>query len=41
MLEKFGMTGCKPIAIPIEQNAKLRHDVGEVLEDATLYGKVV
>ena len=41
MLEKFGMTGCKPIATPIEQNAKLRFDVEEVLEDATLYRKVV
>ena len=41
MLEKFGMTGCKPIDTPIEQNAKLRSDVGEVLEDATLYRKVV
>ena len=28
MLEKFGMTGCKPIATPIEENAKLRPDVG-------------
>ena len=35
------MTRCKPIATPIEQNAKLRPDVGEVLEDATLYRKVV
>ena len=41
MLEKFGMTGCKPISTPIEQNTKLRPDVGEVLEDATLYRKVV
>ena len=41
MLEKFGMTGCKPIATPIEQNAKLSSDVGEVLEDATLNRKVV
>ena len=41
MLEKLGMTGCEPIAMPIEQNAKFRHDVGEVLEDATLYRKVV
>ena len=38
MLEKFGMTGCKPIATPIEQNAKLRSDVGEVLEDAFSLG---
>ena len=41
MLEKFGMTGCKPIDNPIEKNEKLRPDVGEVLEDATLYRKVV
>ena len=41
MLEKFGMTGCKPIAAPIEKNAKLRPNVGEVLEDATLYRKLV
>ena len=41
MLEKFGMKGCKPIATPIEQNTKLRPTVGEVLEDATLFRKVV
>ena len=41
MLEKFEMTGCKPIATPIEQKTKLRPVVGEVLEDATLYRKVV
>ena len=35
------MTGYKPIAMPIEQNAKLRLDVGEVLEYATLYRKLV
>ena len=35
------MTRCKPIATPIEKNAKLRLDVGEVFEDATLYRKVV
>ena len=37
MLKKFGMTGCKPIATPIEQNAKLRADSGEPLENPTLY----
>ena len=41
MLEKFGMTGCNPITTPIEQNAKLKPDVGEVLEDASLYRKLV
>ena len=35
------MKGCKPIATPIEKIRKLRLGVGEVLEDATLYRKVV
>ena len=39
--EVWDEIGCKPIANPIEQNEKLRFDVGEVLEDATLYRKVV
>ena len=30
MLKKYRMTTCKPAATPIEQNAKLRADVGEV-----------
>ena len=38
-VEKNGMTACKPIATPMEQNAKLRADVGEVLEDPTMYRK--
>ena len=33
MLKKYGMMACKPVATPIEQIAKLRVDVGEVLED--------
>ena len=41
MLEKFGMTGCKPIATPIEQNANLRADAGEPLENPTLYRQIV
>ena len=41
MLKKFGMTGCKPIATPIEQNAKLRSDSGEPLENPTLYRQIV
>ena len=41
MLKKFGMTGCKPIATPIEQNAKLRADSGEPLENPTLYRQIV
>ena len=41
MLEKFGMKGCKPIAMPIEKNGKLRFDVVEVPEHAFLCRKVV
>ena len=41
MLKKYGMTACKPIATPMEQNAKLRADLGEVLEDPTMYQKIV
>ena len=35
------MTSCKPIATPMEQNVKLRADVGDVLEDPTMYRKIV
>ena len=41
MLKKYGMTACKPIATPIEQNAKLRADLGDELEDPTMYRKMV
>ena len=41
MLKKFGMTGCKPIATPNEQNAKLRANSGEPLENPTLYRQIV
>jgi hypothetical protein len=36
MLSKYGMVGCKPIFVPLDQNGKLNADVGEVLEDATM-----
>ena len=41
MLKKYGMTACKHVATPMEQNAKLRADDGEVLEDPTMYMKIV
>ena len=41
MLNKYYMTACKPIATPMEQNAKLRADVGEILEDPKMYRKIV
>jgi hypothetical protein len=36
-LSKYGMTGCKPILIPLEQNVKLSADEGDLVEDTTMY----
>jgi hypothetical protein len=41
MLSKYGMVGCKPISVPLDQNGKLSADAGEVLEDAIMYRKIV
>jgi hypothetical protein len=41
MLSKYGMVGCKPISVPLNQNGKLSADAGEVLEDAIMYMKIV
>jgi hypothetical protein len=41
MLSKYGMVGCKPISIPLDHNGKLSVDASEVLEDATMYKKIV
>jgi hypothetical protein len=41
MLSKYGMGGCKPIFVPLNQNGKLSVDAGEVLKDATMYRKIV
>jgi len=41
MLSKYGMVGCKPIFVPLNQNGKLSADAGEVLEDATMYRKIM
>ncbi|MCO5571267.1 hypothetical protein L7F22_025005 [Adiantum nelumboides] len=38
---KYGMADCKPIFTPLDQNLKLRIDEGEVLDDATMYRKIV
>jgi len=35
-LSKYGMTGCKPISIPLEQNVKLNVDEGDLMEDTTM-----
>jgi len=36
-LSEYGMTGCKPISIPLEQNVKLSADEGKLVEDTTMY----
>ena len=41
MLSKYGMTDCKPISMPLDQNGKASTDAGCVLEDPTLYRKMV
>jgi hypothetical protein len=41
MLSKYGMVGCKPIFVPLNQNGKLSADADGVLKDATMYRKIV
>ncbi|MCO5604914.1 hypothetical protein L7F22_059089 [Adiantum nelumboides] len=41
MLMKYGMADCKPISTPLNQNLKLRINEGEVLDDATMYRRIV
>ena len=40
MLSKYDMAGCKPILMPLELNAKLSAQVGDVVEDVTMYRKI-
>jgi hypothetical protein len=40
-LSKYGMMGCKPISIPLEQNVKLSADEGDLAEDTTMYRRIV
>jgi hypothetical protein len=40
-LFEYGMTGCKPISIPFEQNVKLSADEGNFVEDTTMYKCIV
>jgi hypothetical protein len=40
-LSKYGMTGCKPISIPLEKNVKLSVDEGDLVEDTTMYKRIV
>ncbi len=40
-LFNYGMMGCKPISIPLEQNVKLSVDEGDFVEDTTMYKRIV
>ncbi len=40
-LSEYGMTGCKPISIPLEQNVKLNANEGDHVEDTTMYKRIV
>jgi hypothetical protein len=40
-LSEYGMTGCKPISIPLGQNVKLSADEGDLVEDTTMYRHIV
>ena len=37
MLFKYGMTACKPLSVPLEQNVKLSTDIGDEIEDPTMF----
>ncbi|MDM1625954.1 hypothetical protein HX072_24885, partial [Escherichia coli] len=41
MLSKYGMTGCKPISVPLELNTQLSTDTSQLLEDPTMYRRIV
>jgi len=40
-LSEYGMTGCKLILIPLEQNVKLSANEGDLVEDTTMYIRIV
>ncbi len=40
-LSKYGMMGCRPISIPLEQNVKLNVDERDLVEDTTMYRCIV
>jgi hypothetical protein len=40
-LSEYGMTGYKPISIPLEQNVKLNADEGDLVEDTTTYRRIM
>jgi hypothetical protein len=40
-LFEYGMTGYKPISIPLEQNVKLSADEGDLVEDTIMYKRIM
>ncbi len=40
-LFEYGMTSCKPISSPLEQNVKLNANEGDLVEDTTMYRRIV
>jgi hypothetical protein len=40
-LSEYGMTSCKPISIALEQNVKLNADEGDLVEDTTMYRRIM
>jgi hypothetical protein len=40
-LSEYGMIGCKPISVPLEQNVKLNADEGDFVDDTTMYRRIV
>jgi hypothetical protein len=40
-LFEYGMTGCKPISIPLEQNVKLSPYEGDFMEDTIVYRSIM
>ncbi len=40
-LFEYGMTCCKPISIPLEQNVKLSLDEGDLVGDTTMYRRIM
>ncbi len=40
-LSEYGMTRCKPISIPLDQNVKLSANEGNLVEDTTMYKRII
>jgi len=38
---EYGMTGWKPILIPLEQNVKLSANEGDLVKDTIMYKRIV